>query len=71
MNGPELMVLSRRTGTAFKAYCNASKRHASDALKAKPSKSEYMIHPDPPVRPLDQCPACARTTRGRRQRIPS
>ena len=48
------------TGTAFKAYCNASKRHAIARPQDQTNEIQVLLEPRPPVRPLDQ-PPCSRT----------
>ena len=71
MNRPELVWSAPgKPEQPSKRNCSHQRRYVTCALKAQPTESECHS-PRPPVRPLDQPPACAGATQGRRQRIPS
>src|SRR5690349_9177467 len=67
---PIAMTFATANRNSFKAYCNASKRYASERPKAKPTRSKFYSNPDRRSG-HSISPVLAHATRGRRQRIPS
>ena len=62
-SAPTTPASATMTRDSFKAYCNASRRYATERLKAKTNEIQVLLKPRPLVRPLDQLRARARNPR--------